>query len=243
MAKSIRLKDIIVFENEHIIAINKPANLSSLHERFESKFQSIIEMCKEENENYSLCHRLDRETSGVMLISKNQDVYKHLAMQFEKRTIQKEYHAVVSASVDIHDLEVDLPLYTDSKRRVQVSRKSGKPSTTHFNTLKQFKHFTLLSCKPLTGRLHQIRVHAFSQNLPLVSDHLYNGKNAFLSQIKKKVNLKNDEETPMINRVALHAFAIEFEQMDGTRFRIEAPYPKDFEVLIKLLNKYDSLDS
>lgn len=237
---ALRFKDLIVYEDEDIIAINKPANLSSLHERFDSQFLSVVQMCKDIDENYSLCHRLDRETSGVMLISKNTEAYKFIALQFEKRSIHKIYHAVVNASVNINELSVELPLYTDSKRRVLISRKEGKPSLTVFNTLKQYKHFSLLSCSPHTGRLHQIRVHAASQNLPLLSDTLYGGKPAYLKQIKKNVKISGEEEKPLINRVALHAYSIEFESPSKGKIKITAPYPKDFEVLIKLLDKYDS---
>jgi 23S rRNA pseudouridine955/2504/2580 synthase len=237
---AIRFNDLIVYEDEDIIAINKPANLSSLHERFDSQFLSVVQMCKDIDENYSLCHRLDRETSGVMLISKNTEAYKFIASQFEKRSIHKIYHAVVNASVNLNELSVELPLYTDSKRRVLISRKEGKPSLTVFNSLKQYKHFSLLSCSPHTGRLHQIRVHAASQNLPLLSDTLYGGKPAYLSQIKKNVKISGDEEKPLINRVALHAYSIEFESPKNGKIKIIAPYPKDFEVLIKLLDKYDS---
>ncbi|MCC6818678.1 MAG: RluA family pseudouridine synthase [Bacteroidia bacterium] len=239
---SIRFKDIVIFEDEHIIAINKPPFIASLHERFDSHAQSIIELCKAVNEEYSLCHRLDRETSGVMLIAKDNETYRHIAMQFEKRQITKVYHAVVQASVNLSDLEVDLPLYTDSKRKVQISAKKGKPSRTFFNTLKQYKHFSLLACMPETGRLHQIRVHAASQNLPLVCDELYGGKVPELSLIKKKVNYAHDEVSkPLMNRVALHAFSIQFSDLSGQFIKIEAPYPKDFEVLIKLMDKYDEL--
>ncbi len=236
-----KLTDIIIYEDEHIIAINKPANLSSLHERFESQFMSVVELCKKVNPSYSLCHRLDRETSGVMLIAKDQESYKHIAIQFEKRTITKIYHAIVSASVQLKDLRVELPLYTDSKRRVLISRKDGKPSETVFNTLKQYKHFSLLTCSPLTGRLHQIRVHAASQNLPLLSDTLYGGKPSYLSQIKRNAKTKEGEEKPMINRVALHAYSIQFDSPGKGNTIINAPYPKDFEVCIKLLDKYDEL--
>lgn len=240
MSAILRLKDLIVYEDDSVFAINKPAHLSSLHERFESSFLSVIEMCRRENESYILCHRLDRETSGVMLIAKNQDAYKFITAQFEKRTVNKIYHAVVATSVQIKELIVDLPLYTDSKRRVQISRKEGKPSVTIFDTIKQYNHFTLLSCKPLSGRLHQIRVHAASQNLPLLSDTLYGGKPAFLTQIKKNVKFAGDTEKPMINRVALHAYSIEFESPSKGKIQISAPYPKDFEVLLKLLDKYDA---
>lgn len=238
--RALRLKDITIYEDDNIIAINKPPFIASLHERFDSESHSIIELCKSVDENYSLCHRLDRETSGVMLIAKNNDTYRHVAIQFEKREVTKIYHAVVSVSVNLQNLEVDLPLYTDSKRRVQISHKMGKPSLTIFNTIEQFKHFSLLACEPKTGRLHQIRVHAASQNLPLVCDELYGGKIPEMHQIKRKVKYGDGESSkPLMNRVALHAFSIEFDAPGIGKLKIEAPYPKDFEVLIKLLNKYD----
>jgi len=245
MSLRIVFKDLVIYEDDNVIAINKPAHISSLHERFDSGVLSIVELVKKANENYSLCHRIDRETSGVMLIAKNPETYRHIAMQFEKRTITKVYHAMVSAPVNIQGLRVDLPLYTDSKRRVQVSKKNGKESLTEFNTIKQYKHFSLLACKPFTGRLHQIRVHAASQNLPLVCDELYGGKVPFLSDIKRKVKSEmvsrdgSEEKRSLINRVALHAFSIEFDSPGKGLTYIEAPYPKDFEVLVKLLDKYD----
>lgn len=235
-----RLKDIVIYEDDHILAINKPPFIASLHERFDSELPSIIEMCRQVNPDYSLCHRLDRETSGVMLIAKDNETYRHITIQFEKRQVKKIYHAVVSASVNLKDLEVDLPLYTDSKRRVQISSKMGKPSVTVFNTLQQFKHFSLLACEPKTGRLHQIRVHAASQNLPLVCDTLYGGKTPEMSIIKRKVKYGEGESSkPLMNRVALHAYSIEFNNWNNEVIKISAPLPKDFEVFLKLLNKYD----
>jgi 23S rRNA pseudouridine955/2504/2580 synthase len=232
--------DLIIYEDNAIIAINKPPFIASLHERLDTNIQSIIQLVKDVNPDYALCHRLDRETSGVMLVAKNAEAYRDLAIQFEKRTVKKIYHAVVSASVALDNLVVDLPLYTDSKRRVQISKKSGKPSLTIFNTLKQYKHFSLLACEPQTGRLHQIRVHAASQNLPLVCDELYGGKVPELSLIKRKVKYGADETNkPMMSRVALHAYSISFESPDKGPVSVHAPYPKDFNVLIKLLEKYD----
>ena len=234
----LKLKDYIVYEDEHVIAINKPAHLASLHERHDSGQEAVVSMVKALNPDYKLCHRLDRETSGVMLVAKDDETYKSIAKQFEQRSIKKIYHAVVSTAVQLDNLVVDLPLLTDNKRRVLISKKQGKPSLTIFNTLQCFKHFTLLQCEPQTGRLHQIRIHAASQNLPLVADELYGGKLAYLSQIKK-VSKSDEIEKPLISRFALHAFQITYTNQNGEAVSILAPYPKDFEVFIKLLKKYD----
>lgn len=242
MSKRITFDQLVVFESDDFIAINKPPFVPSLHERFdEGKAQSIVEIVKAVNEDYSLCHRLDRETSGVMLVAKHAEAYRFMSLLFENRQVKKTYHAVVSAPVNIQDLKVELSLYTDSKRRVQISKSKGKPSVTIINTLKKYKHFTLLACQPVTGRLHQIRVHCMSQNLPLVGDALYGGKPAYLSMIKRKVHQsKEAEEKTMIGRFALHAHSIEFTNMQGELVTITAPYANDFEVFIKLLDKYDT---
>jgi 23S rRNA pseudouridine955/2504/2580 synthase len=241
VSKRITFDQLVVFESDDFIAINKPPFVPSLHERFdEGKAQSIVEIVKSVNEEYALCHRLDRETSGVMLIAKHAEAYRFMSLLFENRQVKKTYHAIVSAPVNIQDLKVELSLYTDSKRRVQISKSKGKPSVTIINTLRKYKHFTLLACQPITGRLHQIRVHCMSQNLPLVGDALYGGKPAYLSMIKRKVHQSKDtEEKSIIGRFALHAHSIEFTNMQGELVTITAPYANDIEVFIKLLDKYD----
>jgi 23S rRNA pseudouridine955/2504/2580 synthase len=241
VSKRITFDQLVVFESDDFIAINKPPFVPSLHERFdEGKAQSIVEIVKSVNEEYALCHRLDRETSGVMLIAKHAEAYRFMSLLFENRQVKKTYHAIVSAPVNIQDLKVELSLYTDSKRRVQISKSKGKPSVTIINTLRKYKHFTLLACQPITGRLHQIRVHCMSQNLPLVGDALYGGKPAYLSMIKRKVHQSKDTEVKsIIGRFALHAHSIEFTNMQGELVTITAPYANDIEVFIKLLDKYD----
>jgi 23S rRNA pseudouridine955/2504/2580 synthase len=234
--KTVNFKDLILYEDDDYILINKPPYISSLDERFGENI-SINNLAKEYSPDAQLCHRLDKETSGVLAIAKNPEAYRHLSMQFEHREVAMVYHAIVEG---IHDLEhrVDLPIYLTSKGTARIDS-SGKHAETYFRTIKAYKKYTLVECRPVTGRLHQIRVHLMAMKAPIAGDETYGGQPFFLSSIKKRYNLKNEtEEVPLIQRVALHAFSLEFSTEKGKKISINAPYPKDFAVLVKQLEKY-----
>lgn len=238
--KRFNFKDQIVFENENYIAISKPAGVSSLHERL-GVANSVIEQAKNYDDNLQLCHRLDKETSGVLLLSKHAVAYSHAAVSFEKRRVTKTYHAVADGAHKFNHFEVNLPLVTTRSGRSAVSKQKGKPSTTFFTTLENFKHHTLLACEPVTGRQHQIRIHLASQNAPISADEIYGGKLPYLSRFKKNFTTnKTDLETPMIHRFALHAYSLEFLDLDGKPLYIMAEYPKDLAVFVKQLRKFDA---
>lgn len=234
--KTVRFEDLILFEDEDYILINKPPFVSSLDERFGDAI-TINKMAKEYWEDAQLCHRLDKETSGVLAIAKNSEAYRWMSIQFEHREVSKVYHALVEGVQDMEHL-VELPIYLTSHGTARIDSR-GKHAETYFRTLKAFKKYTLVECRPITGRLHQIRVHLMAMKAPIAGDEVYGGSPFYLSSIKKKYNLKNlTEEMPLIQRVALHAFSLEFSTEKGKRIEVEAPYPKDFAVLIKQLEKY-----
>ncbi|WP_296701767.1 pseudouridine synthase [Algoriphagus sp.] len=233
--KKVDFENLILFENEDYLVINKPPYLSSLDDRHEA--QNILDLAKAYTSDSQLCHRLDKETSGCLVIAKNPVAYRHLAMQFENRKVDKVYHAVVEGIKEFSDELVDRNLIATKKGIAKVS-KEGKSAQTFFNTLKTYYAHTLVECIPVTGRLHQIRVHLAYLKSPICGDTLYGGRPLLLSSLKRRFNLKKDtEELPIMQRVSLHAFSIGFEGLDGKKLKIEAPYPKDFQVLVNQLEK------
>ncbi len=237
MKKSkISFESLVIGETEAYFVLNKPPFVSSLDDRHEAN--SIIQLTKSYNDDYQVCHRLDKETSGIIIIAKNATAYRHLSMQFEHRTVDKIYHAVVDGLHEFKDIQVDMPLRTTSRGKVVIDFEKGKTSQTKIKTVKLYKRHTLIHCKPLTGRMHQIRVHAQYLKAPLAGDIIYGGEPVFLSQLKKKFNLKKDtEERPIMQRVALHAAEVSFQDLSGEMCNFVAPYPKDLSVLIKQLEK------
>ncbi len=230
------LRESIIFENDDFLAINKPAGIATLDDRVD--VLNILALAKELMPDIQVCHRLDKDTSGVLILAKNPESYRHLALQFQNREVVKVYHAVAQGQTNFNNLMVEVPLIVKNKGIVKWDAKSGKPSITYFTTLQNFKACSLLECKPITGRRHQIRAHLKYVKHPIVSDIMYEGEFMYLSQIKRKYKPSRREETPMIPRVALHAFAISFKSLDGKSVHIEAPYPKDFTILLKQLEKY-----
>jgi len=226
----------IVFEDDDYFVINKPPYISTLADR--SGAISVLELAKEHLKDCQVCHRLDKETSGALVIAKKADAYKHANTQFAERTIEKIYHAVADDLHNFKNEEIDLPLHTGSSGMVRVNNKTGKPSITVVSSLKHFKYHTLFECRPVTGRTHQIRVHLAAIGAPLVADIVYGGKDLFLSQIKKKYRPKLEmEERPIMARVALHAYLIKFKDLKGNWHQVACPYPKDFRTVINQLEK------
>ncbi|MCU0417057.1 MAG: RNA pseudouridine synthase [Cytophagaceae bacterium] len=239
--KKPQFKDWIIEEDDNYIFINKPPYVSSLDERNSGDGTSILRLAKEYFPEAQLAHRLDKETSGILAIAKNPEAYRHLSILFETRKIAKEYHAVVNGIQDLEGIRVYLPILPLSNGTVKIDKTKGKEAETIFFTLQAFKNATLVRCLPVTGRMHQIRIHLASAGAPIVSDVQYGGKHLYLSTFKRKFNLKKDtEELPLIQRVALHANSLIFNDINDIERKITAPYPKDFQVLVKKLEEYSS---
>jgi len=234
-----KFNDIILFEDENLIVVNKPPFISSLDER-EGGDVNILRMAKQYHEDAQICHRIDKETSGLLLIAKNPETYRSVSIEFEKRRVKKIYHAIIGGTHVFEDLKVDLPILNLGNKNVSIDRANGKIAETWFNSIAYFKHYTLVECKPVTGRMHQIRIHLATQHASIVGDNLYKGKPVYLSQIKRGYTIgKGQEELPIMKRFALHARALSLS-INGQNYHFEAPYPKDFATLLKQLEKFDS---
>lgn len=230
-------KDLILFENDNYILINKPPYVSSLDDRDRTR-SSVLQMARDYWEDAQLCHRLDKETSGVIAIAKNPEAYRNLAMQFEHRDVDKVYHAIVGGIHRFEERVVEVPIAVSAKGEVRLDAVEGKPSLTVFNTLQVYKHHSLIECHPFTGRMHQIRIHLAYLKAPISADILYGGKFTYLSDLKRRFNLKKEtEEEALMKRVALHARALHFTDIDGTPIQVEADYPKDFRAFLTQLEK------
>lgn len=237
-----KFADLILFENDDVIVVNKPPFISSLDERGEGSSEiSMLRLAKAYWDDAQICHRLDKETSGALIFAKNPEAYRSVSIQFEKRKVKKVYHAVIDGTHTFDNLRVDLPILNVGKGSVTISRQEGKRAETWFQSLKYYKHYTLVECRPVTGRMHQIRIHLATQRASIAGDEMYKGEPVFLSKIKRKYHLgKDQEELPIMKRFALHAYEVTFRINPETEVTIHAPYPKDFETLLKLLDKFDS---
>jgi 23S rRNA pseudouridine955/2504/2580 synthase len=234
--KAPKFTDFIIYEDDDYIIINKPPFVSTLEDRVDGF--NISSLAKEYHPNATPCHRLDKETSGALVLSKNENAYRNLAIQFEKRKVEKVYHAVSDGRHEVDASLIEVPLGNLIRGKVKVDFQNGKPSATKVRTAKIYKSHTLFECKPITGRTHQIRVHLSHIGAPIACDETYGGRPTYLSELKKKFNLKKQtEEQPLIKRFALHAYSIIFKNVKGDTKEYIAPYPKDFDVLVKQLEK------
>jgi len=221
------IRSLILFEDEDFFLLNKPPHTATLDERHQDKGDSMLRMAKEYHPDAQAGHRLDKETSGVLLFAKHPAAYRHIAMQFEHRQVGKVYHAVVGGIHHFEGILVNLPILPLKTGVVKIDREEGKDAETLFNTLDVYKAHSLIECMPFTGRMHQIRIHLQCLKAPIVMDYLYGGPEIYLSQFKRKFKMAKDtEEQPLIQRVALHARSLHFEGMKGTAIQVEAPYPK-----------------
>ncbi len=185
-----------------------------------------------------IVHRLDRNTTGVMIVTKNNAAQWKIARQFELREVNKTYLAIVHGTpeLDADRIKVPLGIHPKIREKYAIRPEIGKEAITFYEVLESFRGFSLLKLSPKTGRTHQIRVHLSYIKHPIVADDMYDGKLVYPWQLADGEPVV---EEPLINRVALHAFAIEFKHPKTQEMvRFEAPLPKDMQTLLDALRKY-----
>ncbi|MBU3715060.1 MAG: RluA family pseudouridine synthase [Ferruginibacter sp.] len=230
----------IIFENESFLAVNKASGLLSIPDRIQSA-QSLKEMLIEKYGTIFTVHRLDKETSGLILFAKTETTHKYLSSLFEDRKIEKYYVGIVVGEPREKSglIEASITEHPTIKGQMVVQR-NGKPASTSFEVLEGNRHYSLVSFQLHTGRTHQIRVHAKQIGHPLACDALYgDGKPVLLSSVKKKFKLSKleEEERPMIDRLALHSHRLVFRDEQDVLYEITAPIPKTFTALMSQLKK------
>jgi 23S rRNA pseudouridine955/2504/2580 synthase/23S rRNA pseudouridine1911/1915/1917 synthase len=234
------LKDSIIAETENWVAINKPSGLLSIPDRL-GKDISLKVLLKEKYGDIFTVHRIDRDTSGLIIFAKNETAHKYLSKQFEDRQTKKIYQGLVigspaSSSGSIEARIMEHPALNGT----MIIHAKGKEALTDYEVLEDFGIFSFLQFRIHTGRTHQIRVHMKDLGYPIVCDPLYgDGKPLLLSAVKSKFKLsKNElEERPILGRLALHAFQLSFTDIDGKIIDLEAPLHKDMRATLQQLAK------
>jgi len=232
----------MMYVDDDVVVIDKPPGLLSLPDRYDRSLANIREMMAAEFGEIFMIHRLDKDTSGVMVMARNAEAHKHLNDQFEFKTVSKIYHAIVSGVVDRDEFPIDIPISPDPKRKGLMKPSArGKEAHTDIRVIEKFRLASLLECRLITGRTHQIRVHCSAIGHPLLVDPDYGKMSEFmLSSIKRKFNLaKNAVERPIIDRVTLHARSLAFTHPTSEK-QVEfiSEYPRDFSAALQVLRKY-----
>jgi RluA family pseudouridine synthase len=247
----------VLHEDEHLFAIAKPAGLLTSPDRYDPERPNLMRLlhdgvaagvgwAKSRNLTYlANAHRLDFETSGVLLLAKTKPALVALANEFGSNKPLKTYVALTRGMAEQPVFTVDAKIGPQTRQLglMRIDPQDGKKSVTDFRVLEQFRGFTLLHCHPLTGRTHQIRVHLRSVGLHIVGDEAYMGKPLYLSQLKSSYRPKFKEpERPLMGRVALHAERLEIKHpATGELTAITAEWPKDLRVTVKYLRQFSGL--
>ena len=236
----------IIFEDKDIIVVSKPAGLLTIPDRYNHNLPTVRAKLEEIYGKVFVVHRLDRDTSGVMVFARNAETHRDLSIQFEEMRVKKVYHCVVSGIIEKDEMEIDIPLMQDPTTPGKtIPSVRGKDSLTLVKVLKRYRNSSLIKCYLVTGRHHQIRAHCAAIGHPLLVDPVYGNSPEFkLSAIKRRMNLKKgSEERAIISRITMHSKEIGFLHPTSKEELIfEDNYPKDFSALLQVLSKYASLE-
>jgi len=257
----------ILFEDEAVVAFDKPSGMLAVPDRWDTGQESLLTLARARyGETAANAHRLDRDTSGVLLFAKTRAATVDLTRQFERHAVEKLYLAITSPPPPKAADEITIPLIDDPSRPGRmVVRRDGKEAATRYRVLETWRGtWALVELRPLTGRTHQLRVHLQAHGAPIVGDAWYGGvPGIWLSQIKRDYRARKGinpaqptarsgrrgedqaettkAETPILARLALHAASLTFvHPTSGAAMTIESPLPDDWERALKQLRRHAS---
>lgn len=235
----------ILFEDEHLVAINKPANMvvhpakghwsGTLTAALAFHFKNLSQIGGPTRPG--IVHRLDRDTTGVILVAKTDEAHVKMAAQFEKRSVQKEYFAIVSPGPDRDRDLIDKPIgahpYQREKKAIRENHSTSRQASSFYEVVTRFRGFGILNVKPKTGRTHQIRVHLAHAGCPVLCDKLYSGRSRLTVGDLHRQSTNEESDVVLLDRQALHAQRIEFDHpATGQRQSISAEIPSDLKRVI-----------
>jgi 23S rRNA pseudouridine1911/1915/1917 synthase len=250
----------ILYEDDDLLVIDKPAGLLVIPDRWDPSKPTVVKLARAYRQAHAVAsggaaseasriwvvHRLDRDTSGVLILAKSASAHAGLSRQFEQGKVQKTYLALVGSQGIRAAGVIRLPIGPHPHRpgMMTIRRRQGKSAITHYSIVERFHGYTLLNVRPQTGRSHQIRVHLEAIGHPLAIDPLYgSGQPLLLSALKPSYRPKvGEDERPLMARLTLHAQRLELvHPAHGEPLKWEAPLPKDFAAVLRNLRRYRSL--
>jgi 23S rRNA pseudouridine1911/1915/1917 synthase len=250
----------IIYEDDDLLVIDKPAGLLVIPDRWDASKPTVVKLARAyltgqtaskgtvsaEPSRIWVVHRLDRDTSGVLILAKSDRVHAALSQQFERGTVTKTYLALISGQGIRAEGTIRLPIGAHAQRpgMMVIQRRQGKSALTRYAVAERFRGYTLLEVRPRTGRSHQIRVHLQAIGHPLAIDPLYGSSEPLLlSALKPSYRPKPGAvERPLMTRLTLHAQALEL--IHPTRGQVctwMAPLPKDLAAVLRNLQRYRRL--
>ena len=240
-----------LFRDDRYHVVSKPPGLSTVSERWRPELPTVMRLLwaewKKEDPDAlrpHLIHRLDKDTTGVLIFACDRDAQVALRQEFRERTVDKTYLTLVAGRPDPPEGVIEFNIGEDpSKAGKMMVCEKGKACSTAYETLETFRDVTWVRCRPKTGRTHQIRVSMESIGTPCAVDPLYRRVDAlYLSQWKRNYHTgRGEEERPLIGRLTLHAETLTFTHPDKGRMTVEAPLPKDLSSTLKQLRKWGAV--
>lgn len=230
----------IILENPDFVAVNKPSGLLSIPDRMGVEV-SLKDLLKQKYGQIYTVHRLDKDTSGIIIFAKNETSHKALSALFESREMEKFYLGLVQGQMMNPSGSIDAAIMEHpGKTTKMMTHVKGKPSLTDYEVQEQFRLYSWVRFQIHTGRTHQIRVHMQHIGHSIVCDEIYGDpKPLLLSSIKKNFKLAKvaEEEKPILSRLALHSSQLNFSY-EGVAYSLEAPLPKDLRAVLQQLKKW-----